>query len=80
MEAGIVEKLGTVREHIHTMVSKNQSPTTVGMGRNAIMFLDTAYMWMSTLDQMIVEQGSAVEQAAASPQELKFVGGEQPPV
>jgi len=61
------QDLNAARKAIHDAVEKSKSPTTVTMGRNAIMFLDTAYMWMSTLGQVIDEQGEVLEGADVKP-------------
>lgn len=59
------QDLNSARKEIHDAVEKFKSPTTVTMGRNAIMFLDTAYMWMSTLGQVIADMEGTVENAGS---------------
>ncbi len=49
-----VKAVSALRDEIYNVMKANQgSPTIVSMGRNATMFLDTAYMWMDTMRQYI---------------------------
>lgn len=56
-------ELNGIKQAIFEAVSKSQDATTVNMGKNAILFLDTAYMWLNTLDQVIASRQETVENA-----------------
>jgi len=56
--------MNEVKQSIFDAVSKSQDATTVNMGKNAILFLDTAYMWMGTLGQVLADRAATLENAA----------------
>ena len=58
--------LGKVRDAIYMATKDRPSPTVVGMARNAIMFLDTSYMWINSLQQLMAEMGQVEDKAVPS--------------
>lgn len=61
------EVLNGVKQSIFEAVSKSQDATTVNIGKNAILFLDTSYMWLNTLAQVIESRAAAVDKAEPAP-------------
>ena len=63
MDKVTMDALNEVRNRIHAAAGAHNTPTVVNMARNATMFLDTAYMWMSTMDQVIQDMDSRAADA-----------------
>lgn len=71
MDKQVLDALTKVRNYIHESAAEDKTPTVVNMARNATLFLDTAYMWMSTMEQVMAEragaEGTAVTQGNFTP-------------
>lgn len=68
------ENLGKVREEIYNATKDKATPTVVNMARNAIMFLDTAYMWCDTLNQMIASMDADKQAEDPNVKVVDFTG------
>lgn len=67
IDPATLEALTKLRNDIFAKAKANQTPTVVKMAQTATMFLDTTYMWLSTMDQVIDEQKAGMEAAGQAP-------------
>jgi hypothetical protein len=58
-----IKGISKFRDDLHAFVAANPDATTKHMGANAMMFLDTAYMWTNVMLQVTAQRQAAVGKA-----------------